>query len=93
MVSLGCLCDDDDVQCSTSRFVVAFALVDAQRLMGVCVSQGKTRLAKWYVPYEDEERKKLILELYRLVNSRDQKFTNFVEVRARACARFWRAFL
>lgn len=55
--------------------------------------QGKTRLAKWYVPYEDEERKKLILELYRLVNSRDQKFTNFVEVRARACARFWRAFL
>merc|ERR1712000_142054 len=42
---------------------------------------GKNRLAKWYVPYNDDERQKLILEIYRIVNTRDGKFTNFVEFR------------
>lgn len=42
--------------------------------------QGKTRLSKWYTPYEDEEKRKLSNEVHRLVNGRESKFTNFVEV-------------
>jgi len=42
---------------------------------------GKTRLSKWYVPYEDAEKRKLSEEVQRLVNSREAKFTNFVEFR------------
>ncbi|KAJ7025503.1 clathrin coat assembly protein ap17 [Mycena alexandri] len=44
--------------------------------------QGKTRLAKWYVPYEDEEKVRLRGEVHRAVSSRDQRFqSNFVEFR------------
>eukprot|EP00002_Diphylleia_rotans_P006360 TRINITY_DN15743_c0_g1_i1.p1 TRINITY_DN15743_c0_g1~~TRINITY_DN15743_c0_g1_i1.p1 ORF type:complete len:143 (+),score=38.83 TRINITY_DN15743_c0_g1_i1:106-534(+) len=43
--------------------------------------QGKTRLSKWYVPYEDEEKRQLETEVHRLVVKRDRKFTNFVEHR------------
>lgn len=43
--------------------------------------QGKTRLSKWFVHYEDEEKRRLQYEVHRLVNSRDPKFTNFVEFR------------
>ncbi|OBZ81741.1 AP-2 complex subunit sigma [Choanephora cucurbitarum] len=44
--------------------------------------QGKTRLAKWYVPYEDEEKVKLKGEVHRLIAPRDQKNqSNFVEYR------------
>ncbi|KAI5299450.1 AP-2 complex subunit sigma, partial [Ascosphaera atra] len=42
--------------------------------------QGKTRLAKWYAPYSDEEKVKLKGEVHRLVAPRDQKYqSNFVE--------------
>jgi AP-2 complex subunit sigma-1 len=43
--------------------------------------QGKTRLSKWYSPYDDVEKRKLTDEVHRLVNSREAKFTNFVEFR------------
>ncbi|KAL8337983.1 hypothetical protein RB601_006669 [Gaeumannomyces tritici] len=44
--------------------------------------QGKTRLAKWYVPYSDEEKIKVKGEVHRLVAPRDQKYqSNFVEFR------------
>src|SRR3989338_6147889 len=43
--------------------------------------QGKTRISKWYVHYEDEEKRRLQYEVHRLVNSREQRFTNFVEFR------------
>merc|ERR1712007_87153 len=41
--------------------------------------QGRTRLAKYYVPYSDTEKHKLEHEVHRIVAHRDQKFTNFVE--------------
>ncbi|KAK4498105.1 hypothetical protein PRZ48_010761 [Zasmidium cellare] len=44
--------------------------------------QGKTRLAKWYSPYTDDEKIKLKGEVHRLVAPRDQKHqSNFVEFR------------
>ena len=43
--------------------------------------QGKTRLSKWYVAIEDSEKRKIENEVHRLVTARDNKFTNFVEVR------------
>eukprot|EP00898_Chlorokybus_atmophyticus_P000622 jgi/Chlat1/1560/Chrsp123S01833 len=43
--------------------------------------QGKTRLAKYYIPLEDEEKHKLEEEVHRLVVNRDPKHTNFVEFR------------
>ena len=43
--------------------------------------QGKTRLAKYYVPLDDDEKHQLEFEVHRLVVNRDPKFTNFVEFR------------
>ncbi|EJP69509.1 AP-2 complex subunit sigma [Beauveria bassiana ARSEF 2860] len=44
--------------------------------------QGKTRLAKWYAPFSDEEKIKVKGEVHRLVAPRDQKYqSNFVEFR------------
>mmetsp|Transcript_37835 Transcript_37835/g.60671 ORF Transcript_37835/g.60671 Transcript_37835/m.60671 type:complete len:144 (+) Transcript_37835:312-743(+) len=43
--------------------------------------QGKTRLAKYYVPLDDDEKHQLEFEVHRLVVNRDAKFTNFVEFR------------
>ena len=43
---------------------------------------GKTRLAKYYVPLEDGEKRNLEYDVHRLIAARDAKFTNFVEVRA-----------
>jgi len=42
---------------------------------------GKTRLSKWYEAFEDDEKEKIKIEVHRLITSRDQKFTNFVEFR------------
>lgn len=43
---------------------------------------GKTRLAKYYVPVSDSEKRKLEYDVHRLIVGRDPKHTNFVEVRA-----------
>mmetsp|Transcript_41236 Transcript_41236/g.78783 ORF Transcript_41236/g.78783 Transcript_41236/m.78783 type:complete len:143 (-) Transcript_41236:126-554(-) len=43
--------------------------------------QGKTRLAKYYVPLGESEKTKLQHEVHRLVVNRDPKFTNFLEFR------------
>lgn len=50
---------------------------------------GKTRLAKYYVPVSDSDKRKLEYDVHRLIVGRDPKHTNFVEVRAalhRGCA-------
>ncbi|ODN73972.1 hypothetical protein L202_07467 [Cryptococcus amylolentus CBS 6039] len=45
--------------------------------------QGKTRLSKWYAPYDDDEKVRLRGEVHRLIAPRDQKYqSNFVEVRS-----------
>ncbi|GAA5852315.1 hypothetical protein JCM8547_006735 [Rhodosporidiobolus lusitaniae] len=44
--------------------------------------QGKTRLSKFYVPYEDDERIRIRGEVHRMIAPRDQKYqSNFVEFR------------
>ena len=42
---------------------------------------GKTRLSKWYVDIEEDEKRKIEAEAHRMVTLRDNKYTNFVEVR------------
>lgn len=41
---------------------------------------GKTRLAKYYTPYGDDEKRKTEEDVSRLVVARDSKYTNFLEV-------------
>jgi hypothetical protein len=41
---------------------------------------GKTRLAKYYVPVADGEKRKLEYDVHRLIVTRDPKHTNFAEV-------------
>jgi AP-2 complex subunit sigma-1 len=42
--------------------------------------QGKTRLAKWYISLEDDEKQKLKQDVHKLVASREGKSqSNFVE--------------
>lgn len=40
---------------------------------------GKTRLAKYYVPISDNEKRKLEYDVHRLIVTRDPKHTNFAE--------------
>lgn len=41
--------------------------------------QGRTRLAKYYVPMEDAEKHGIEYDVHKIVTMRDPKFTNFVE--------------
>eukprot|EP00164_Ancoracysta_twista_P000601 GFYU01000795.1.p1 GENE.GFYU01000795.1~~GFYU01000795.1.p1 ORF type:complete len:162 (+),score=45.44 GFYU01000795.1:157-642(+) len=43
--------------------------------------QGKTRLAKWYIPFPQKEKMKICREVSNLVLSRPQKLCNFLEWR------------
>jgi hypothetical protein len=43
--------------------------------------QGKTRLSRWYVAYNEEERSRIEIESHRQIVSRDSKMTNFLEFR------------
>ncbi|KAH9577290.1 AP complex [Trypanosoma melophagium] len=39
---------------------------------------GRTRLAKFYVPCDDDERERTKREVHALINSRDARLSNFV---------------
>ncbi|KAJ4456801.1 putative AP-2 complex subunit sigma [Paratrimastix pyriformis] len=43
--------------------------------------QGKTRLAKYYAVYDDEDKRYLESEVFRLIVSRPKEYTHFVEFR------------
>jgi hypothetical protein len=43
--------------------------------------QGKTRLSRWYIAYNEDERHKIETEVHRLIVQRDSKMTSFLEVR------------
>mmetsp|Transcript_95427 Transcript_95427/g.165733 ORF Transcript_95427/g.165733 Transcript_95427/m.165733 type:complete len:143 (-) Transcript_95427:107-535(-) len=43
--------------------------------------QGKTRLSKWYVPFNPTEKFRIETEIHRAVVSRDPRNTNFLEYR------------
>jgi hypothetical protein len=41
--------------------------------------QGKTRVSRWYVPVEFQEKLKVEAEVHRIIVARNAKFTNFIE--------------
>jgi len=44
--------------------------------------QGKTRLSRWFDPYDDDEKVKIRGEVHRVIAPRDSKYqSNFVEFR------------
>eukprot|EP00806_Schmidingerella_arcuata_P002711 Macronucleus_3451.p2 GENE.Macronucleus_3451~~Macronucleus_3451.p2 ORF type:complete len:143 (+),score=28.40 Macronucleus_3451:1-429(+) len=43
--------------------------------------QGKTRLSRWYVSHNDDERRKIETETHRIIVSRDNKMASFLEYR------------
>ena len=44
---------------------------------------GRTRLAKYYVPFDDAEKRKTEYEVFRALNGRESKWSNIVEARPR----------
>ncbi|KAI3762129.1 hypothetical protein L1987_52552 [Smallanthus sonchifolius] len=61
------------ISCFIDAIMIRFILLQNR--------QGKTRLAKYYIPLEESEKHKVEYEVHRLVVNRDPKFTNFVEFR------------
>ena len=43
--------------------------------------QGQTRLSRWYIPVQAEEKGKVESEVHRMITSRPTKFSNFINVR------------
>ena len=41
--------------------------------------QGKTRVSRWYVPVDFDEKLQVENEVHRIIVGRNAKFTNFIE--------------
>ncbi|KAJ0943454.1 putative adaptor protein complex, sigma subunit [Helianthus annuus] len=74
------ICDSGDHRSSSSSFIKT-DLPLTIRFILLQNRQGKTRLAKYYIPLEESEKHKVEYEVHRLVVNGDPKFTNFVELR------------
>ncbi|WRX30543.1 AP complex [Theobroma cacao] len=62
--------------------IIAHRAADSMIHFVLLVSrQGKVRLTKWYSPYSQKERSKVIRELSGIILSRGPKLCNFVEWR------------
>ena len=42
--------------------------------------RGRTRLSKWFVNYDENEKLRLQSEIHRMIVGRDSKQTDFIEV-------------
>ncbi|KAG6699446.1 hypothetical protein I3842_08G067400 [Carya illinoinensis] len=78
-----CLFSSIEIHLIPSCSLLNFPLIIGRMIRFILLQnrQGKTRLAKYYVPLEDSEKHKVEYEVHRLVVNRDPKFTNFVEFR------------
>lgn len=57
-----------------SRVMIHFLLLQNRN--------GKTRLCKWYVPCDNDDKERQKLEIHRLVIAREGRYTNFLEYRS-----------
>ncbi|GER34081.1 AP-1 complex subunit sigma-2 [Striga asiatica] len=66
----------------TSEGIISSSFAEAMIHFVLLISrQGKVRLTKWYSPYSQKERTKVIRELSGMILTRGPKLCNFVEWR------------